>query len=213
MENLANGFTTTINHSGGYTSSATTITVASVTGAPAPNFRIIIDNEYMLVTGVSGSDLTVTRGIESSTPAAHAHGANVIQIITLGGLQQYLADRFPASTGGILTSRIAPINADTDATTIPFDCAIYDWHAVTLGGNRALTLINTTVGQQITLRLKQDSTGSRLVTSWFSGFTITWFTFDGNPPTLPTAADKIIVVTFKVTGASTLDGFVAGIQA
>ena len=60
------------------TSSATTLTVASASGLPAPSFRLLVDNELMLVTAVSGTTLTVTRGYETSAATTHSIGAAVI---------------------------------------------------------------------------------------------------------------------------------------
>ena len=71
----------------GISSVATTLSVASAAKFPAvPQFRIIVDGELMLVTGVSGNTFTVNRGIEGTTPVAHAAGATITQIITAGGL-------------------------------------------------------------------------------------------------------------------------------
>jgi hypothetical protein len=60
------------------TSSATALTVASASGLPAPNFRLLVDNELMLVTAVSGTTLTVTRGYETSAATTHSSGAAVM---------------------------------------------------------------------------------------------------------------------------------------
>ena len=67
--------------------SATTLTVASGTGYPSGgNFRIKVDSELMLVTGVSGTTWTVTRGIESTAAATHLSGASVNAVFTAGGI-------------------------------------------------------------------------------------------------------------------------------
>src|SRR5271170_691871 len=73
--------------------SATTLTVTSNGTAGTPggfpstgNFRILIDSEYMLVTSVSGTTWTVSRGIEGSVAATHANGVQVTQIVTAGAL-------------------------------------------------------------------------------------------------------------------------------
>jgi hypothetical protein len=55
----------------------------------------------------------------------------------------------------------------TDAATITLDAAqLYagDLAAVTLGGNRTLTIINAVDGQNIVLRITQDATGGRTLT-------------------------------------------------
>lgn len=81
-------------------STDTTINLVSATGFPAVNFRVRIDNEYMLVTSLgTGLNWTVTRGTESTAAVAHANGAAVYQVVTLGGLLQYVTDRFVALAG------------------------------------------------------------------------------------------------------------------
>jgi len=73
---------------GAITNVATTLTVASATNFPtAGNFHILIDSEIMVVTVVSGTTFTVTRGQEGTTAAAHASGAQVINILTAASLQ------------------------------------------------------------------------------------------------------------------------------
>jgi hypothetical protein len=100
-ENFANTYQTTL--SAAITStSATTLTVTSAAGAPSVNFRIKIDTEYMLVTNVSGTTFTVTRGIEGSAAATHSNGALVTHVLTAAGLVQGITDR---------TSVAPPVNA------------------------------------------------------------------------------------------------------
>ena len=88
---LAGALTTTINEGGTFSASDTTLTVASGTGI-VTNDVIRIDNELLLVTGVSTNDLTVVRsyagaGTSSNVQTAgtglattHANGATVILI-------------------------------------------------------------------------------------------------------------------------------------
>lgn len=63
--------------------SATTFDVASVSNFPATgNFRIRVEEELMLVTGVSGSTLTVQRGIEGSSAVTHNAATPVYGVLT-----------------------------------------------------------------------------------------------------------------------------------
>jgi hypothetical protein len=55
----------------------TSITVTSEAGFPAVDFIISIDTEAMLVTNVSTTTWTVTRGYEGSTAATHLNGAAI----------------------------------------------------------------------------------------------------------------------------------------
>lgn len=64
------------------TDSQTNITVSSTAGFPATPFILALDyeetaQELVLVTGVSGSILTVTRGYDNTTAIAHGTGAAV----------------------------------------------------------------------------------------------------------------------------------------
>lgn len=95
-ENFANEYQTTLN--GALDASQTSVVVTSATGAPAANFRIRIDNEYMLVTAVAGTTFTVTRAVEGSTGAAHTDAATVTHVLTAGGLDQALSETTPGWT-------------------------------------------------------------------------------------------------------------------
>lgn len=65
------------NLSSGITNSQTTITLNSTTSFPTVGL-VLIDNEIIKYTGVSGSDLTgCTRAFDSSTAATHSGGAVV----------------------------------------------------------------------------------------------------------------------------------------
>lgn len=99
---------------------ATTCTVVNGTVFPATgNFRVIVDTELMLCTARSGNTLTVTRGIEGTTAAAHASGAALTHVLTQAGLLQYLIENAPAS--GIPPSTVTAkgdLIAATAASTV-----------------------------------------------------------------------------------------------
>jgi hypothetical protein len=94
-EHFANEFATTL--VGTITGAATSLVVATSSGAPGVNFRIRIDNEYLLVTaGPPGSTTwTVARAQEGSVAATHQNGAAVTHVLTAGGLAQAITDRVP----------------------------------------------------------------------------------------------------------------------
>lgn len=101
MENFANDFATTL--SAALTSGSVSLTVTSASGAPAPNFRVRIDNELILVTAATGTTWTVTRGIEGTIAAAHAAGAAVVCVLTAGvlvALRDHIQDIAHGGTGG-----------------------------------------------------------------------------------------------------------------
>lgn len=107
VNNASSNLSFTINNS------VTTLTVASASSFPGTgNFRIRIENELMLVTGVSGNVFTVTRGVESTTAASHAAGSSVVHVLTAGGLAQFLLDNnatTPYLTGGYASRPAAGI--------------------------------------------------------------------------------------------------------
>ena len=97
-ELLANNYATTLN--GGIDASTTSVVVTSTTGAPstsAGNWRIICESEIMLVTAVSGTTLTVTRGVEGTSGAAHVDTTAVTHLLTKTGLTNYIEEN---STSG-----------------------------------------------------------------------------------------------------------------
>ena len=74
------GTTTTINECGQFAAGDTTLTVTDgttiVTGT-----HIRVGNEIMLATGVTGNDVTVTRGVWGTTDAAHNDGSTVTPMV------------------------------------------------------------------------------------------------------------------------------------
>lgn len=106
---------------------------------------------------------------------------------------------------------IGVVGTDTDGATVTFDMSDDtkgNIRTVVLGGNRALQVSNVSVGQKFALRLTQDGTGSRTISSWFSGKTINWA--GGTAPVLTTTADKTDVFGFICTDTDTFDGFIVG---
>lgn len=85
LEQYTNNAATTLN--GAINNSVTSLVVTSATGFPTvPNFRIIVENEIMLVTAVSGTTYTVTRGVEGTTAASHADLTVVTHVLTAASL-------------------------------------------------------------------------------------------------------------------------------
>jgi hypothetical protein len=64
------------------TTDGTSITVTSEASFPAAPFICSIDTEAFLVTVVSGTTWTVTRGYEGSTAATHLNGAAIYHDIS-----------------------------------------------------------------------------------------------------------------------------------
>lgn len=73
--------------SGSLSSGATSVTFVDTTYLPsAAQFRIVLENERILVTNLVGAVGTITRGIEQTTAAAHADGTAVMHVLTAAGL-------------------------------------------------------------------------------------------------------------------------------
>ena len=90
-EVFGNNSESTLN--GSINNSTTSVTVTSASSFPSTgNFRVRVEDEIMLVTGVSGNTFTVQRGIESTSAASHADGLPIYHILTAGALDQLIKD-------------------------------------------------------------------------------------------------------------------------
>lgn len=68
-----------------------TTTLPLVSGSAFPSegdFRVVVDNEIMLVTARSGNNLTVVRAQEGTTATAHNADVSVLQILTELGIKR-----------------------------------------------------------------------------------------------------------------------------
>lgn len=102
---------------------------------------------------------------------------------------------------GLFTGAVAPgIVTLTDAATILVNAAKGNKFSVTLGGNRTMGApSNATDGQQISFRITQDGTGTRLLT-WTSGSG--GYSFGGgSAPTLSTGAGALDIIVFEWVAA------------
>lgn len=121
IEQYANLYSTNLSASA--TSGATTISVNSAPPAALTGrFRMLVDNEIMLVTGVSGTTLTVSRGQEGTTAAAHSSGAVAAHVATAASLKALASAGLGAAsvtdfgaTGNGTTDDTAAIHAARDA--------------------------------------------------------------------------------------------------
>jgi hypothetical protein len=79
--------------------SVTSLTVKSPVGFPTTgNFRILVENEIMLVSNIQGPVFTVARGQEGTTAAGHDANKSVFHILTAGALAARENDQ--VGTGG-----------------------------------------------------------------------------------------------------------------
>lgn len=94
----------------------------------------------------------------------------------------------------------------TDGATITLDPRKGSKFQVTLGGNRAIVLATAPnggnwAGKRFVLRVVQDGTGNRSISSWFSGYTVKWA--DGVAITLTSTASKADKIGFEVLNDGT----------
>ena len=87
VESYANNFGTTLAAPMLVGDLTATVTAAAPAALQAGQFRIVIGSEILLVTaGADTTTWTVTRGVEGTTPAAHAGGATVTHVLTAASL-------------------------------------------------------------------------------------------------------------------------------
>lgn len=98
-----------------------------------------------------------------------------------------------------------------DGATVTFDMSLSDRYRVTIAGNRAFVITGDVVGQEMTILVTQGSGGSRLVSSWFAGSTVSWA--GGSAPTLTTTAGKTDVIKVLKTGPLAYVAWVPGQNA
>lgn len=94
----------------------------------------------------------------------------------------------------------------TDGATITLDPRKGSKFQVTLGGNRAIVLASPPngrdwAGKRFVLRVVQDGTGGRSISSWFSGYTVKWA--DGVAVTLTSTLNKADKIGFEVLNDGT----------
>ena len=137
MENFANEYQSALN--GAIDNDDTSLVVDSATGSPDANFRIRIDDEYLLVTAKAGTTFTVTRGIEGSTAASHSDDAVVTHVLTAGGLEtalhEVLMSHFGTGSGATV------IGTATASSTSPLSISV---PGGTASGDLVLLAVQTT---------------------------------------------------------------------
>lgn len=163
--------------------------------------------EYALWVGqidteIDSGDIVVNDGTSDLSPVI---GKGVINGVV--GAQYSVIDKsttvgamFQATTvqGALEEVKSAGIIALTDASTITFNAALGLAYTITLGGDR--TIANPTglvPGATYSLRVTQDSTGTRLLT-----FSDKFYFTGGTAPTLSVTADAIDILTFVSDGTN-----------
>lgn len=107
-EVITNGLVVTLSNSGSpVTSGATSITVTYTSGGtgviPSVSGQVMRFNwegeiiELTTNSGTGNVNWTIVRGVESTTAASHADATLLYQVVTVGSLQQYIADQIIAN--------------------------------------------------------------------------------------------------------------------
>lgn len=137
-EQFANRPVTTLN--GAINGVVTSLVVQDASLFPlTPQFRILVESEYMLVTGVTGNTFTVTRGIEGSSNVPHANGVPVIHILTAGALETLRSASGLKTTTTVVDveSALAPSNGQVLVATGPTAAT---WQTLSTAGPKSLYL-------------------------------------------------------------------------
>jgi hypothetical protein len=87
-------------------SGGTTLTLTAAISSEASGWKIRVENETMLVTaGGTGTSLTVTRGIDGTTAAAHANGSVAARVVGVQRVENVDGSRVISYSGRALTYR------------------------------------------------------------------------------------------------------------
>lgn len=106
QEVVANTTQALLNMANGLDHTVTAIVVDDASVFPAANqFRVVIDNEIILVQSVASNTLTCLRGQEGTPAMAHLDSSAVVLVVTAGGLYATFAAYQVGHVGGIAVFR------------------------------------------------------------------------------------------------------------
>lgn len=120
VSQLINNATTTI--SGALDDSQTDIVVSASDLFPLDgDFYIRINTETMLVTAVSGTTFTVTRGVEGTNAIAHSDSSSVRALTTASTLENYFQEQWVHGHSNLPKMSITDPNTGLRAVVADFD--------------------------------------------------------------------------------------------
>lgn len=105
----------TTNPAPGTTEVWTSATLAAFAAIVSPNTECRVQDlagapsEIILVTNVSGNNVSVTRGAEGTTPVAHAVGHIFTAVITGSSIASYIAGNFAALVSACISRDLAQL--------------------------------------------------------------------------------------------------------
>ena len=133
------------------TAEGTTLTVLDVNALNVSlNDYVRIDNEFLQVTAISGSDLTVARGALGSTAAAHVHDSDVT-LLTVSANKTQINERTSTGVSAPLIK-----NLDEYESNVEGAANNYKWAARTPGSYaNSLRIVMTDAGADQILYLNE----------------------------------------------------------
>jgi hypothetical protein len=161
--------------------SSASFPAASSTVTPATKFHVAdpaAPSEVVLVTNVSGTTWTVTRGSESTTPVTHSAGFTVVQVIPAGAMTAITSTVSAVfnvanygATGNGMLARDGAITASsttlTSAALVPFAGTRTAWiPGAGVGTGLLQTTITCTVAGTATLGTAASTTVSATTFYW-----------------------------------------------
>jgi hypothetical protein len=161
---------------------------ASFPGLMTSAQKARLDSNYYIITPVTG--VQVAKQVSVDTLRIKSLVAGNSMTITNNG----------DSTITIGTTFNPTVQTLTDASTITWDVTSGGNSAVTLGATgRTLSITNPVAGNTYTIRVIQDGTGSRTITTWPTN---TKWPANGTAPTLTTTASRYDIITFYYDGTN-----------
>ena len=147
-ERFVNDITLTLN--GGVTDVATTMAVVDATGLPTEgDFRLVVQEEIMIVTGRTGNTLTVIRGAEGTTASAHLTGTVAPVSVTQGALDRFIMDFYDPYAFSRPPHRILDIDGNV------LTASDFTW------GNQGTSTVTDDTGGSITITPQTGVTNIR----------------------------------------------------
>jgi len=175
-----------------------------------------IDNANIAAAaGIAYSKLDLSLGIVNADVSASAAVAysklNLTGSVLSGDLAFTAIDETSVQTMSnktltkpVLDGLTLGITTATSSGSQDLDCTSKSYFEITLNGSTVLTISNQTANQPVLLHLKQDSTGTRLVT-WPAN--VRWA--GGATPTLTTTGNKVDTFGFILRGSINY-GYIVG---
>lgn len=145
---------------------------------------------YVTLSETTGTALTVSTALVSTGSAS---GFLAYNRLVLAYRNTSSNECFPVALRPHLNDRRPVTGSETSAATITVDLDDYDVCDITLDQNAQIDFTGGRDGQEVTLRILQDATGSRAPT-WG---TMVRFSTDTPSPTLSTAADTLDYLRFR----------------